>query len=275
MFLLGGSDFPNDNATLREALAGSLLPLGIKAPALFLDGDFPSFSGIRIDLSGAYFQRGYRIPSASSEVKESFFARYLEIKAAPAKFESLPFRVLLQADDCVFAVGTTEKNERVGTLRKCSGGTLEIAASIADIEATLLALAAEAASGFGASVDSIRIVAEAATPRSVAITATAVAKAFMTKATLTLRGRLEVDEHHCARLSEITCTGDGMIANLAAGQLRPRFAEWERLSFPLANVLPEGLAISDLALTAGSELKVRAAIQSARARTPDQDAPEV
>ena len=271
MFLLGGSDFPNDNATLRDALAGSLLPLGITVPAIVLDGDFPSFSAIRLDVTGAHFQRGYRIASASSEVRDSFFARSLEIKAAPAKFESLPFQVSLDAEDCVFAFGNTEKDEHVGTLRGCSGGTMEIAASISDLEATLLALAKEAASGFGASVDSIRIVAETETPRRVAITATAVAKAFMTKATLTLRGRLDIDDDYCARLSEITCTGDGMIANLAAGQLRPRLAEWERLSFPLGNVLPGGLAISDITVTAGSDLKIRAAFHSKKTGSPNHD----
>ena len=271
MFLLAGSDFPNDNATLRDALAGNLLPLGITAPGIVLDGEFPSFSTIRIDVTGAHFQRGYRIAKASSEVKDGFFARGLEIKAAPAKFENMPFQVSLRADDCVFAFGTTEKNERIGTLRRCSGGTLEIAASIPEIEASLLALANEAASGFGASVESVRIVAEAETPRRIALTATAVAKAFMTKATLTLRGRLEIDDAYRARLSEITCTGDGMIANLAAGQLRPRLAEWERLSFPLGNVLPDGLAISDIALIAGSELKVRAAFHSAKTGSPNHD----
>ena len=270
MFLLRGSDFPNDNATLRDALAGSLLPLGLTAPVMVLDGDFPSFSAIRLDVTGAHFQRGYRIAPASSEVKDSFFARSLEIKATPAKFESLPFHVSLRADDCVFAFGTTEKNERVATLRHCSGGTLEIAAGIPEIEASLLMLANEAASGFGASVDSIRIVAEAETPRRIAITVTAVAKAFMTKATLTLRGRLEIDDHFCARLRELTCNGDGMIANLAAGQLRPRLAEWERVSFPLAIELPAGLDFSYIALEAGPELKCRAAIRCANggAHTP-------
>ena len=269
MFLLGGSDFPNDNATLRDALAGSLLPLGITAPGMVLEGEFPSFSALRIDATGAHFQRGHRIAAASSEVKDGFFARSLEIKAAPAKFESLPLHVSLRANDCVFAFGTTERNERAGTLRRCSGGTLEIAAGIAEIEATLLVLASEAASGFGASVDSVRIVAEAETPRRVALTATAVAKAFMTKATLTLRGRLEIDDEYCARLREITCTGDGMIANLAAGQLRPRLAEWERLRFPLGDVLPDGVAISDITLIAGSELKVRAAFHSAKNGSPN------
>ena len=272
MFLPGGSDFPNDNATLRDALTASFAPLGLAAPGIVLDGEFPSFTAMRLDLTGALFERGHQIASASSEVEEGFFARVLEVKAAPAKFEGLPFHVSLRADDCVFGFGLTVTDERVGTLRRCSGGTLEIAAGLAEIEAFLLALANEAASGFGASVDSIRIVAEAETPRRVSINATAVAKAFMTKATLTLRGRLEIDGDCRARLSEISCTGDGMMANLAAGQLRPRLAELERLSLPLGNVLPDGFAISDITLCAGAELKVRAAFCSAQGGS--QDAPE-
>lgn len=267
MFLLGGSDFPNDSATLHAALSESLAPLGLDATAVVLDGAFPSFAAMRVDLTGALFHRGYRMPGASSPGKDGFFSRAIEIKASPAKFESLPFNVSFRADDCVFAFGNTAEGVRVGILQRCSGGTLEVAIRVADIEASLLTIANEAASGFGASVQSVRIVLDAESPRRVAITATTVAKALMTKATLTLRGRLEVDDGFNARLSDITCTGDGMIANLAASQLRPRLAEWERVSFSLANALPEGLAISDIALDAGPELRARAGFHFAGAES--------
>ena len=85
---------------------------------------------------------------------------------------------------------------------------------------------------------------------------------------ITLRGRLEIDDGFTARLRDIACTGDGMIANLAASQLRPRLAEWERLGFPLASALPVGFAISDIALEAGAELRCRAAFHSANTGSP-------
>lgn len=264
MFLLSGSHFPNDNATLREALTASFAPLGLAATGIVLDGEFPSLNAMRLDLTGALFERGYRMASATPGVEEGFFARVLEVQAAPAKFEGLPVHVSLHAEDCVFGFGRSETDERVGTLHRCSGGTLEIAAGIAEIEAVLRTLANEASSGFGATVDSICIVAEAESPRRISITVTGVAKAFMTKAKLTLRGRLEIDDDYSARFKEISCTGDGMMANLAAGQLRPRLAELERLSLPLADLLPGGLVISDMTLCAGSELKVRAAFHSAK-----------
>ena len=263
MFLLGGSDFPNDNTTLRAALAESLAPLGPGATAVVLDGAFPSFAAVRVDLTGARFQRGQRPAGASPEMRDGFFARVLEIKAAPARFERLPFSLLFRAGDSVFAFGKTADGARVGILQHCSGGSLEIAVIIADIEAALLALANDAASAFGAGVESVRVAIEAESPRRIAITVNAIAKALMTKAALTLRGRMEIDEGFNARLSDLTCTGSGMIANLAAGQLRPRLAEWERLSFPLVGVLPAGLDFSDIALEAGPELKCRAAIRSA------------
>ena len=263
MFLLGGSDFPNDNATLLSALSESLAPLGLGAAAVALDGAFPAFAAMRADLTGARFHRGLRAIAMSPELKDGFFSRVVEIKASPAQFKRLPFSFSFRAEDCVFAFGKTADGARAGILRRCSGGSLEIAVNVADAEAALLVLANDAASGFGASVQSIRIAMEADGPRRVAITATAVAKALMTTATLTLRGRLEIDDAFNARLREITCTGDGMIANLAASKLRPRLAEWERLSLPLASVLPAGFTISGITLEAGAELRVRAAFHSA------------
>ena len=267
MFLLGGSDFPNDNATLLAALPESLAPLGLGAPAVALEGMFPSFAAVRVDLSGARFQRGQRVAGASSEMKDGFFSRVVEIKAAPAQFERLPFSFSFRAEDCVVAYGHAAEGARVGILQRCPGGSVEAEISVADAEAALLILANDAASGFGASVQSVRIALEAGGPRRIAITATAVAKALMTTATLTLRGRLEVDDTFNARLSDITCTGDGMIANLAAGQLRPRLEELENWSFPLASVLPAGLEFSDIALEAGAGLQVRAAFRAERAGT--------
>jgi hypothetical protein len=246
MFPLGDGEFPKDNATLEAALAR-----GIATPAaITLDGGFPSFGTIRVDLSGARFHRGQRPATAPPETADGFFARVVEVRAAPAYFESLPFHLSLRADDCVFAFGRTPEGTNAGVLKSTSNGSLEITASIADIEAAILAVASEAAAAHGASVQSVRVTLESETPRRLSIHAAATAKAMMFSATLTLRGHVEIDDAFHARLSGIACTGEGMIANLAAAQLRPRLAGWEGCEFPLQSVLPPGFALTDVALDA-------------------------
>jgi len=263
MFPLGGSDFPKDTATLHAALAQGLAPLGLGASAVALDGAFPTFAAVRVDLTGAQFHRGLRPSRTASDANGGFFSRVAEITAAPARFESVPFQLSARAEDAVFAFGKDADGRCAVILQNCARGELEVAIAIADIEAALLALANEAASEFGASVKSIRISMESEKPRSAAITAVAVASALMTKATLTLRGRLEIDEKFNARLSGATCTGDGMIANLAASQLRPRLAVLEGQNIGLGDVLPRGLNISSIALeTGGPCVRLRTAFRA-------------
>jgi hypothetical protein len=229
-----------------------------------LEGSFPSLAALRIDLTGAHLDRQKVLRRTEGGQAGGFFARVVEIAAAPADISSIPVHLRLRAEDCVLAFGIAGDGTHVVRLERCSTGTLEASAGIADIEAALLALARDAAARHGAEVESVRLVVEAGTPRQLAVTATAVAKAMFFTATLTVRGRLAIDEACNARLSDITCTGDGMIANLAAAQLRPRIAEWEGRAIPIAQLLPEGQRLLDFSLTAGASVAVRATIGTAK-----------
>ena len=106
----------------------------------------------------------------------------------------------------------------------------------------------------------MRLTLAADGPQRIAVTALAVAKAMFFKATLTIRGRIALDEELNLRLSDATCTGDGMIANLAAAQLRPRIAELETRTFSIRAMLPAGLQPADIALSGGAALRIRATI---------------
>ena len=128
----------------------------------------------------------------------------------------------------------------------------------ADIEGALLALARDAASGHGAEVESVRLTLDAESPRTIAVSAVAVAKAMFFTATLTIRGRIAVDGDFNLRLHDATCTGDGMLANLAAAQLRPRLTELQGRTFSLRTFLPPGLRPADVALSGGAALRVTA-----------------
>jgi hypothetical protein len=260
MFALGGDVFPHDNASLVAALNSGLVAAGLGGDAVAIEGDFPSLGALRIDLTGAQMERQGSLHSAHGPVTGGFFARVVEIVAAPARLSEVPVQMRLHAEDCVVAFGTATDGTRVARLQKCSSGSVEASVVISDIEATLLGLARNAAAEHGAEVQSVRLAVEAKNPREVALTATAVAKAMFFTATLTIGGCCEIDAEGNARLSGITCTGDGMIANLAASKLRPRLAEWEGRAFPIAPLLPEGQRLEDVVITTGTTLTIRAPI---------------
>lgn len=264
MLPLGAAEFPKDNASLHAALAHGIAQAGTVPPTIVLDGQFPSLAAVRIDLTGSRFHRGQSPVVAPAGVTGGFFARTVDVQASPASLEQLAFTLSLRAEDCAFAFGTAPDGGRVAVLQSSSGGHAEIKADVADIENAVTAIAGEAASEHGASIQSVRVSLEAETPRRLAVTVTATAKAMMFTTTVTIRGLLRITDDLALQFGDLTCTGDGMIGNLAAGQLRPQLARLADRQFPLTQALPGGLACTRVEFRADGALTIKATFGSAQ-----------
>ncbi len=258
MFALGGDAFPNDTQSLRAALAMAAERHGAAGDAVAIEGAFPSLDALRMNLTGVRLDSWKHVTAASEETAGGFFTRTLEVTAEPATFASVPIHIRLHAEDCVFAFGGAADGSRTLMLRNCVRGTLHLSAATADIESALLALAREAAAAHGAEVKSVQLKLTSEGPQQLAASAVAVAKAMFFTATLTIGGKVKLDSDFTLRLSGTTCTGDGMLANLAAAQLRPRLSKIEERTFSAASFLPAGLRPTEIALAGGDSLQIRA-----------------
>lgn len=256
MLALGGDTFPNDTQDLRAALTRGAGPLGAGEDAVTIEGNFPSIEVLRMDLTGVQIDARTPFATAAKDEAGGFFSRSLDIVARPARLASVPADIRLHAEDCVFTFGTAADGTRTASLQSCTNGTFEASAATAEIERALRALAHDAAAEHGASVETVRLTLETKSVREIAVTAVAVAKAMFLTANLTIRGRIAMDEDFNLRLSGITCKGDGMLANLAAAQLRPRLAELEGRAFSLRQILPAGLRPLNVTLAGGASLRV-------------------
>ncbi len=259
MFALGGDAFPNDTPGLRAALTQGAAPHGILEDAVTIEGIFPSVETLRIDLTGIRMDSRTAFATAVENGAGGFFSRTLDVVASPAHVASVPVAVSLHAEDCVFAFGTAEDGARCASLQSCTNGTFDAAAETAEIERALLALARDAAAEHGASVESVRLTLESESTRQIAVTGVAVAKAMFLTVSLTIRGRIALDDDFNMRLIDATCTGDGMLANLAAARLRPRLKEIEGRPFSMRTFLPAGLHPVNVTLSGGSSLRIGAA----------------
>ena len=258
MFALGGDAFPHDTESLRAALTRGAVPLGAGEDAVTTEGDFPSLAALRMNLTGVRLDGRARHAAASENAAGGFFSRALEIAAEPALLGTVPVQVRVRAEDCVFAFGTAADGARMLSLQSCTNGTFDASAATTDVEAALFGLARDAAAKHGAEVESVRLTLESEGPRRIAVTAVAVAKAMFFKATLTIRGDIVVDEEFNLCLRDATCAGDGMIANLAASQLRPRLAEIQARTFALRTFLPAGMQPAEVTLAGGAALRIAA-----------------
>ncbi len=256
MLALGGDTFPHDTQSLRAALTEGAVSFGAREDAVATEGDFPSLAALRMNLTGARLDGRVRLVSASENAVGGFFSRALVVAAEPALLGAVPVNVCVRAEDCVFAFGAAADGGRMVSLQSCTNGAFDAAAATADIEAALLGLARDVAAGHGAEVESVRLKLESENPHRVEVTALAVAKAMFFKATLTIRGLIVMDSEFNLRLCEATCTGDGMIANLAAAQLRPRLADLQARTFSLRTFLPAGVEPETVTLAGGTTLRI-------------------
>ncbi len=264
MLNLGCADLPGNNATLHTALAQAISQMGADPAGVALEGTFPSLDAIRVNLTGAVLGRDSgKIANPSGERRE-FSSRVVEITATPARFETLPINLAIRAEHGVFALGSTDDGACGIALEECSIGAIELSALPADIEDALRALASKAAGAQGAEVRSVQVSFKSDSPHRVSFTAAATAKAMFMTAALTIRGQVEIDDQFNAKLGGLTCTGDGMLANLAAGALRPRLTELETRTFALASFLPENIALMRVDLEAEPALRLRAAFRCER-----------
>ena len=259
MFLLSGSDFPNNEASLIAAIGDGLRPLGLNADRVSAEGGFPSLAALRCDISGAVFLREHRAATAAGDLQPGFFARRVEVACRSAKFEGLSFAGSLSLDDAVFAFGRNATANPVLVLEKCAGGALELAVERSEFETLVHSLASKAAEEHGAEVKSVTVAWEQSGPRALSMRLVARAKAMFMVTSVTALGRVEISDKLEASISGLSCSGDGMVGNLAASFLRKEIPKYEGRSISLAGAFGGGLRLRDVSLRCEQDsLRVRA-----------------
>ena len=83
-------------------------------------------------------------------------------------------------------------------------------------------------------------------------------KLFLTT-TVTLRGKLKIDDTLNASVSDLTVTGEGVLGEMAAGMIRPKLQEIDGKSYPLTALSLGQVRLHDLQIQTGETIRVTAA----------------
>lgn len=258
MLPLSGPNFPASLEDLAASLRAGLEGRGISVRDIRAGGEWPRIAELAIDLTGAKLSRATRPPRANAEPQPAVSMARLAITAAPLFFETTPLRFDLRAQDAECGFAHEAAGEAVLQLTRAGGGSVLLEAQRADLEAALKTLAAEALAKQGADVKSAKLELTDRGPRSLGFRAEVTAKAFVMTARVTVTGRLDVDDELNLRVCDLATSGDGMIASLAGGFLRPRFAEIEKRAIPLAAFSFAGVKLHSVRISGGEALRIEA-----------------
>jgi hypothetical protein len=258
MLPLAGPQLPASSQDLAQALKGGLSARGLSAREITANGAWPTLDLVRLDLTGARISRAQLPDKAGDERCSGFTASRFELVAAPAELESTPVHISLQADQAEFDFTPAQAGESWMLMQRAAHGEVMVEVARADIERLVQTLATEAAGQHGVEIKGVKVNFTSRGPRAVSITAEVTAKMFIASAALTLSGDVDLDDRLNAQVSNLRFHGDGMIANLAGGFIRPQLAKLEGRKIPLTGFALGEISLRDVQLETGETLRLRA-----------------
>lgn len=266
MFPLNTASLPATAVDLARAINDSLRSVFTVAhdPVEIRDLSYPHLAALDVSLDGAKLpERPPAIPSLAAKPTPaltvgSFNAGGRGMSVGPAAID-----FALAAKGVELYQAQDPAGQIVLVLHNAAEGHVEASISEADLERLIAEVASTEAGKHGVNIDSVRLSLRSQSPRSLAAEVGLRAKKLFLSTSLRITGQLDLDEELNARVSGLDCIGDGAMAAVACGVLKPHLQKLNGRVFPLMS-LPLGEArLRDVRLTVGEKLSVTAEFGSA------------
>lgn len=263
MFPLQTDSLPDNPGALRDALEQSLSRVLRPAAGEMVtveDKNYPELNAIRVSLDDA--TAGDRPPprlrSSDTATEPALRVRHFEITGRPVRVQNAAIDLSCQASEVEIAQGRDAEGKVVLFLRNAVQGHVDLAISIADLEALVRTAATAAARKQGVMLEDVQLSLSSHTDRVLDVQVQVRARKLFLTAAVHVHGTLEIDEQLNARLSGLDCAGEGTLGTLACGFLTPHLQKFDGRDFSLM-ALPLGeVKLRDLRITVGTDLRVTA-----------------
>lgn len=266
MFPLNTDTFPATTAELKRLLNESLRQLFDldRDPVKLEAKSYPHLESLSVSLDGAEVRQPP--PPVPPLQREPVAALSVDIfRAAGAAMNVGPAAVdfALDARGLQLHQATDRDGHIVLLLHNAADGRVEISVSVSDLEALIGEVAKSEAGKHGVNIDSIQLSLRSQSPRSLAAEVRLRAKKLFVTAALRITGQLDLDEKLTAKLSGLDCTGEGAIASVACGVLKPHLQKIDSREFPLISLPLGKVRLRDVQIALGDKLSVTAEFGSA------------
>lgn len=266
MFPLNTETFPVSAAELALGLNESLRRLFAlnRDPVAVHAKSYPHLESLNVSLDGAALPaQPPPKPSVASAPQPALTIDSLHVTASPLSVGPASVDFQLDAQDVELHRAMDRNGHLLLLLHKAAAGRIEVSVRASDLEALITDVAKSEAGKHGVNIDTVELSLRSQSPRSLAAEIRLRARKLFVSAALRITGQLDLDEKLTAKISGLDCTGEGAIASIACGVLKPHLQKIEGREFPLMSLPLGEVRLRDVRITAGDKLSVTAEFGSA------------
>lgn len=267
MFPLKTATLPSTADALERLLNESLRDLFVveSDPVSIRAASYPQLEELNVSLDGARLrdQQPPAIPSLSSKPTPALTADSLKVSGSSLAVGPATIDLFLSATAVSLHQANDSKGNLLLLLHQAANGHIEISASPSDLEALIAEVVKTEAGKHGVTIDSVQLILRSKSSRSLAAEVRLRAKKLFLSASIRITGQLDLDEELNAKVSGLDCTGDGAIASVACGVLKPHLQKIDGREFPLMSLPLGEIRLRDVQLAVGDKLSVTADFGSA------------
>lgn len=261
MFPLFTDRMPSNAADLQRALNATIERLfaGVTNPVSVRDKNYPQLAALEVELNGAELRpNALRPPTISGATKPALEVAELNLSANEVSIGPAALNLQIHARDVQLHEAHDAKKEIVLVLQSAADGRIAISASKSDLEDALGALARDQAGKQGITVDQVELALNSRGDRGVDAEVRLRAKKMFFTTTVRIGAKLDLDDELNARLSGLSCKGEGAIGAVACGVLQPHIEKLDGRAFSLM-ALPLGeVRLRDVRIVTGDQTKITA-----------------
>jgi hypothetical protein len=266
MFPLAGKDFPTSSDELATAIQEALADVFTfkKKDAVSIDGGkFPALKTVSLDLDDAAVTvpKNPPKPIGVGKRKPGVTVDKLDISGHPIRYQKAKLELGVTAKGLTFDFDRDKKNHPLLVLTDARDGKVDAKITKADLQAVLLDAATLAAKQQGVTIQDLHVDLQAKGTRMI-LDAKVKAKKMMMSGVVNVSGQLEIDDELVATVSNLKCTGEGMIGGAAAGFLQPKLKSYDGTAIPLMTFSLGDVTLRDLKIKVDNSIQVTAAFGS-------------
>jgi hypothetical protein len=266
MFPLRTQTFPNNAAELKRLLEESLRNLFIlnRDPVELREKAYPDLETLKICLDGAQLpDRPPPRPVVDGSAVPALTVDSFQVSGAGMQVGPATVDFSLAARHLQLHQATDRNDEIVLLLHNAGEGRIETSIATSDLEALIGEVARAEAGKHGVNIDRVELSLTSRSPRSLGAEVRLRAKKLFVSASLRITGQLDLDEQLNAKISGLACVGDGAIASMACGVLKPHLQKLDGREFPLMSLPLGEVRLRDVRIAVDEKLSVTAEFGSA------------